>query len=387
MARSPLFGRRIHIAGSIVRDLDIAQADEVARAREFIPALVRGLMRRGATFVVPVDAEDTRSDGQPICFDWLIWQTIKESLHLRPADAAVPLAVAVQHHKNEDQIPAEYAELWDGLRSSALVKLENAAQWNMNSKRMEAQARHGDILVTLGGAEGVLYLANLYHDAGKPVIPLPFALSPADTGSRRLYTFGTASSNSHRLFRIADGGDAHDWVNRIRFPDREPLLERVEAMLELMESLERPTAFAVRLLNPDHSDFAAVQDFFDMVVVPVVEGELGYQLSVVDGRQAYEHSRIDQEIFSRLHRSSIVIADITGGRPNCFLELGYALGRGLSTIVTARKGGETPFDIATFAGMHWTEIGAAEDRRRAFREHLQATRNRPPLVSSEGLIP
>ena len=80
MARSPLFGRRIHIAGSVVRDLNIAPADEVARAREFIPALVRGLMRRGATFVVPVDAEDTRSDGQPLCFDWLIWQAIKESL-------------------------------------------------------------------------------------------------------------------------------------------------------------------------------------------------------------------------------------------------------------------------------------------------------------------
>ena len=43
---------------------------------------------------------------------------------------------------------------------------------------METQARYGDILVTLGGTEGVLYLANLYHGAGKPVVPLNLAITP-----------------------------------------------------------------------------------------------------------------------------------------------------------------------------------------------------------------
>ncbi len=41
--------------------------------------------------------------------------------------------------------------------ASDLVQIENAAHWNMNSKRMEAQARWGDILIALGGAEGVLF--------------------------------------------------------------------------------------------------------------------------------------------------------------------------------------------------------------------------------------
>ena len=61
------------------------------------------------------------------------------------------------------------------------------------------------------------------------------------------------------------------------------------------------------------------------------EGELGYQLIVVNGNQAYEHARIDEEIFQKLHHSSVVLADITGMRPNCFIELGYALGRCLPT--------------------------------------------------------
>lgn len=387
MARSPLFGRRIHMAGSIVEDIAIAAASDVTQARELVAGLVKELLRRGANFVVPVDAEPLRkSDGLPVCFDWLIWKAIRDSLTQRPANAPVPLAVAVQHHKSEDQIPTEYADLWDELRSSPLVKIENAAHWNMNSKRMEAQARFGDILIALGGTEGVLYLANLYHDAGKPIVPLNLALCPETTGARRLYSFGLTSSQTRRLFQIADDGDAHDWINKIRFPARQATTDRVAVLVELLESLDRPKAFAVRLLNPDLPDYADVQNFFDVVVQPVVENELGYRLVTIDGRQAYDHARIDQEIFAKLHRSSVVFADITGARPNCFLELGYALGRGLPSMVMAREGSNLPFDIATFSGLHWKVTGTAEDRRRAFREHWQAIRNRPTLVPAEPLI-
>lgn len=387
MPRSPLFGRRIHISGSAVADAAIASAGDVHAARELVSALVKELVRRGANFVVPVDSEPLRkADGLPICFDWLIWKTLKDNLSLRPLNVLGPLAVAVQHHKTEDQIPDEYVDLWDELRASQLIKIESAAHWNMNSKRMEAQARFGDILVALGGTEGVLYLANLYHDAGKPIVPLNLALCPETTGARRLYGFGLTSTQSRRLFQIADGGDAHDWINRIRFPARQSISDRVAVLAELLESLEKPRAFAVRLLNPDLPDYNEVQTFFDTVVQPVVEEELGYRLIVIDGRQAYDHARIDQEIFAKLHRSSVVLADITGARPNCFLELGYALGRGLPTMVMVRDGASLPFDITTFSGLHWKTTGSVEDRRRAFREHWQAIRNRPSLVPMEPLI-
>ncbi len=386
MARSPLLGRRIHIAGSISKDPAVATPDDVAKARELVSGLVRALMKLGATFVVPVDAEPKRGDGQPICFDWLVWQTIKDAISTRPAGAPIPLAVAVQHHKNEDQIPEEFHALWDEMRDSPVVRMESAARWNMNSKRMEAQARYGDILIALGGTEGVRFLADLYHAAGKPVIPLNLPITPDNEGSRRLYSFGEASGNSRKLFQIADGGDSHDWINRIRFPARQSVQDRVTVLVDLLENLDRPMAFAVRLLAPDHEEFAAVQGFFDTVVQPVLEGELGYRLTVIDGRQAYDHARIDDEIFAKLHRASVVVADITGSRPNCFLELGYALGRSIPTIVTARDGSDTPFDIKTLAGLHWKTDGAAENGRKAFREHWEAVRNRPPLVTVEELI-
>jgi hypothetical protein len=53
------------------------------------------------------------------------------NLLMRPADAPNPLVVAVKHHKNEDQIPDQFSEVWDALRGSALVQIESAAHWNI----------------------------------------------------------------------------------------------------------------------------------------------------------------------------------------------------------------------------------------------------------------
>jgi len=383
--RSPLFGRRIHFSGSIATDPAVASAEDVQHARDLVVTLTRELMGLGATFVLPVDDEKLRSDGQPICFDWLIWQAVHDGLARRPAGTPHPLVVAVEHHKTEDQIPAQFHKLWDDLRASDLIQIENVSHWNMASKRMEAQARFGDILITIGGSEGVLYLANLYHDAGKPVVPLNARVTGVEQGSRRLFSLGLSSAKAGQFFQPTSS-NAHNWINRINFTARTALAEQVKGIINLLEALEPPRAFAVRLLNPDHADFADVQNFFDIVVKPVVEDELGYRLVVVDGRQAYDHPRIDQEIFAKLHRSRVVFADITGARPNCFLELGYALGRPLPAMVMAKEGSATPFDIHTFAGLHWKTTGSVDERRRAFREHWNAIQTRPPLVPTEPLI-
>ena len=388
MPASPLFRRRIHIAGSISCDESVATHDEVQAARELVKGLVLDLIKRGATFVVPVDAEKLREgDGLPICFDWLIWQTLYDNLARRPSGAPDPLAIAVQHHKNEEQIPTEFERLWDDLRASDLVHIENVSHWNMNSKRMEAQARWGDILIALGGSDGILFLANLYHDAGKPVIPLNAAITPPEAGARLIFSrVGLSNSDAQRLFQTNDYS-AHTWINRINFTPRKPVNERVSMIIDLLEALEKPRAFVVRLLDPKCEDYEDVETFFKEVVRPIIENELGYKMTVIDGSQPYEHAHINQEIFAKLHRSSFVLADITGMRPNCFIELGYAFGRGLPTMLMVKEGNRHPFDISTIGALHWETSGTIEDRQQAFREHWATIQNRPPLVPAEPLIP
>jgi hypothetical protein len=60
MTKSILAGRRIHIAGSISPDPKIASPEEVDLARSFVSRLVAKLIRKGASFVIPVDAEKLR---------------------------------------------------------------------------------------------------------------------------------------------------------------------------------------------------------------------------------------------------------------------------------------------------------------------------------------
>ena len=386
MVSVSLLGRRIHIAGSVSEDTGVATAEEVDCAREFLTSLVDALIRRGASFVIPVDAEPLRSgDGLPITFDWLVWEAIFNARKQRPDGARAPFAIAVQHHKTEHQIPERFAEMWDTLRISDAVQIENVSHWNMGSKRMEAQARRGDMLITLGGSDGVLFLANLYHDAGKPVVPLNFTLCAPNGGSLKLFNLGLSSTEASRLFR-ASGRNSHAWMNRINHSCRIPVTKRVENVVELLEAIERPKAFAVRLLNATHDEFDAVDNFYQEVVKTFVEDELGYDLVVVDGKQSYEYGRIDEEIFRRLHRSNFVIADLTGSRPNCYLELGYALGRGLQTMVTAKAGTVHPFDIATLAAHHWEPGGTKNTRIDALREHWRAIENRPALVPECPLV-
>jgi len=386
MSISNLAGRRIQIAGSIATNSQVASTTEVELAREFVAALVPQLIALGATFVVPVDAEKLRPcDGKPICFDWLVWQTLNDNLPKRPSGVASPLAIAILHHKTEQQIPTEFASLWDEMRDSDAIAIENVSHWNMNSKRMEVQARHGDILITLGGSEGVLFLANLYHEAGKPVIPLNFELSEPNEGSLRLFNMALASPQSGRFFGVTDSSP-HTWINRINWSKSKTASQRASTMLDLLRALEPPHAFAVRLLNPSHPDFSDVESFFTEVAQPVMEGEFGYKLLVVDGAQPFDRARMDQEIFDKLHRSSMILADITGARPNCFIELGYALGRCLPTMLTVKEGATHPFDIVSLAGLHWKTTGTVEERKDAFRVHWKAIKDRPPLVSADPLV-
>ena len=52
------------------------------------------------------------------------------------------------------------------------------------------------------------------------------------------------------------------------------------------------------------------------------------------GTDASEHAFMNVAIFESLHLASMAIVDVTGERPNCFIELGYGLGTQNRVLVT-----------------------------------------------------
>ena len=379
-----MFRRRVHIAGSISRSQKVASAEAVNKARSFVEELVKELIRRGASFVLPVDDEKTRrDDGLPFCFDWLVWKTLYENRDQRPSGIEEKYVVAVQHHKSKDQIPAEYKPIWEGM--SDAVRLPPVGPWNMGSKRREAQASHGDILLLLGGGEGVIHLANLYRDAGKPVIPLPFEIVGEDAGARKLIKdIGLWRLSPVWLFSMnTEERTPHEWMESLNKGNE----LRVENLLEFLDNLLPPTAFVIRLLDPKNKNYKEVDRYHDEVLRPLVKDEYGFRLVTIDKQHSYEEPWINQEIFKQLHRSQVVLADLTGLRANCLVEVGYAFGRGLRTLLLAKEGVVLPSDLQMRPALFRQKSQTVEEKKNEFRNHWRKNLNLPPLVPRDELVP
>ena len=63
-----------------------------------------------------------------------------------------------------------------------------------------------------------------------------------------------------------------------------------------------------------------------------------------------------ERVKERIDSSTVVIADVTGSNPNVYLEIGYAWGRGVPTLLVARKGENLKFDVTTHKCIFYSNI-------------------------------
>ena len=155
-------------------------------------------------------------------------------------------------------------------------------------------------------------------------------------------------------------------------------MDIADRITRLLSRIARPDAFYVRLLNRDHAKFSAVESFFRDVVDPVVEkAGMGH---IEIGTDRSEHAFMNVAIFESLHFSSLAIVDITGERPNCFTELGYALGNANRVLVTAEEGTKLPFDQHAIPCHFWKSGDPVSERKKSLVEFWGKYINRPPIV-------
>lgn len=385
-------GRRIHIAGSA----DAATADALlGYAHALVATLVRALAGARATFLVGVGREPRARPDDPnspaLIFDWTALAAANDALHTGAAQAVGPqgrLIMIMATEKTDQQIPDERRPLWDDLMAAGAVRLEYPEPgWTSGAIRRIRQSQMGDLLIALSGGEGVEHLARLYMQAGKPVIPLDLAIGgstePGTGAAARLAAI--ARAHPERFVRVADPQAATALISRTSTRQGQaPIDEVVAAVTALIAALEPPTAFYVRLLNPDAVEYPDVEDFFRRVVDPAID-RLGYR-RIEMGRDAVGYAWMNEAIFDSLHHSAVVVADLTALRPNCFMEYGYALGRGLPVIVTAKKGTHLPFDTSAVDCHLWGDDADDDRRIAAFLDHWRRIIDRPPLVKPRGVL-
>lgn len=146
----------------------------------------------------------------------------------------------------------------------------------------------------------------------------------------------------------------------------------------------KPQVFYVRLLNKDVSDFSFVENFFRNVVDPVVQN-MNYHIKEM-GKSETDEALINVEIFKEINNSSIVIADLSGLRPNSFMEMGYAFGLNKKVLLTAKEGTKLPFDSNAIPCYFWSPYISNEEQQESFLDFWNKNINRLPLISANNII-
>jgi hypothetical protein len=121
---------------------------------------------------------------------------------------------------------------------------------------------------------------------------------------------------------------------------------------------------------------AELDRVYERAIVPAIEA-CGLSARRVDRHN--QGGLLHSEIVAFLEESQILVADLTHERPNCYLEVGYALGAGRSMhlVLTAREdhqpdspshrpgGPKVHFDLSGYDILFWHP-----DRLDAFRAEL-----------------
>jgi len=383
----PLIGRRIQIAGSASGKTDPAL---IGYAHQVVANLVKGVIATGGGIVVGIGREPrpdgSAPDAPSLLFDWTALETaaecLKSGVPAWPAESGLPIVVA-SSEKAVTEIPDNRRALYEELLRSGMLQIESI----MSGARAAAflrqrQAIYGDALVILGGGTGVEHLADLYLTRRKPVLPLDLALGASREdgtgGAMRLAREARAEPVRFFRFSAAFAGTEGAALADIATRNGAALASDVATRtVGLFAKIERPVAFYVRLLNPGHVKFKLVESFFRDVVDPVVDDAGMRRVEI--GTDKSNYAFINVGIFENLHFSSLAIVDVTGDRPNCFIELGYAL-RGGRVLVTAEEGMKLPFDQEMIPCHFWKAADPVADRKKALVEFWKKNINSPPIV-------
>lgn len=93
-----------------------------------------------------------------------------------------------------------------------------------------------------------------------------------------------------------------------------------------------------------------LDSMYELAIKRAVE-KCGFSALRIDEIQSA--GSITDQTLQQIDRSAVILADLTGERPNCYFEVGYAHALGKELILTIRKGEEKHFNLADRRFIEW----------------------------------
>ena len=107
---------------------------------------------------------------------------------------------------------------------------------------------------------------------------------------------------------------------------------------------------------------------YEGVIRPVIEAN---DLKAVRIDEIQDSGRITDQVLEHIAESQFVLSDLSGERPNCYYETGFAHALGRKLILTIRSGDPIHFDLAGYRFIQWsTEADLRGKLRKRFASLL-----------------
>ena len=203
-------------------------------------------------------------------------------------------------------------------------------------------------------------------------------------GAKSLFNFGSVSYMSviktkNKLKRpghgkvppeLKDSKFVDDHNSTTEFIKEVKLISSSSESRTLIErSLEEPLKqiFVIMKFGDDELDSA-----YEGVIKPIGE-QFGFNVLRID--EIKDSGNISQQILENISCSEIVLAELSGKRPNCCYEAGFAHALGKEIIFSIKKGDDIQFDLAGYRFIIWKT-------KAEFRRNLKARLE--SYISKEG---
>ncbi len=145
-------------------------------------------------------------------------------------------------------------------------------------------------------------------------------------------------------------------TNEIRF---DKAIERTKSLMQQLMLPPKHQIFVIMKFDDEHLDSA-----YKGVIRPVGE-EFGYRVLRID--EIEDSGMITSQIIETIVESEIVLADLTGARPNCYYETGVAYATGRELILSIQGDEEVHFDLSVNRFIKWK---TEQDFREQLKQRL-----------------
>ncbi len=197
-------------------------------------------------------------------------------------------------------------------------------------------------------------------------------------GAKSLFNFGSVSymtilKSKGKIKRSGKGKVPPELKNSDYIDEHNATSEFVQEV-KLISSSSHSKSILEKSLHTPLKQIFVIMTFGDEILDSAYEGvikpvgeEFGFYVLRVDEIQ--DGGNISQQILENISNSELVLAELSGERPNCYYEAGFAHALGKEIIFSIKEGNDIHFDLAGYRFITWNTEATL---RRKLRERLES---------------